>query len=95
MDAESVRRWQGADVDLDRPLTSNAIVAAAPHEPAIAPHLGGYLAMTALPSSLAPAEPLARGVYESGWRPPSSDGPTRDDLVALIDTTLANQRAAV
>jgi hypothetical protein len=42
-----------------------------------------FLAMTALPSSLAPAEPLARAVYETGWRPPTSHGPTRDELVAL------------
>ncbi len=40
--------------------------------------------MTELPASLAPAEPLARAVYESGWRPPLSDGPTRDELVELL-----------
>jgi hypothetical protein len=40
--------------------------------------------MNALPASLAEVEPQARGVYASGWRPPVPDGPTRDELVALI-----------
>ena len=84
IDGEAVRSWQGADVDLARPLTSAAIVAAAQADGRIAPFLGGYLGMTALPASLAPAEPLARAVYESGWRPPLSDGPTRDELVDLL-----------
>ena len=74
IDAEAVRSWQGGDVDLTRPLTSAAIMAAAPADGRIAPHLGGFIAMTELPSSLAPAEPLARAVYESGWRPPMSEG---------------------
>jgi 2-polyprenyl-6-methoxyphenol hydroxylase-like FAD-dependent oxidoreductase len=84
IDAEAVRSWQGADIDLTRPLTSAAIVAAAPAEARIVPHLGGFVGMTALPASLAPAEPLARSVYESGWRPPFSAGPTRDELVDLL-----------
>ena len=84
IDGEAVRSWQGADVDLTRPLTSAAIVAAAQADGRIAPLLGGFLAMTELPASLAPAEPLARAVYESGWRPPRSDGPTRDELVDLL-----------
>ena len=45
--------------------------------------------MTALPSRLAPAEPWARAVYESGWRPSYSEGPTRDELVAVIEGALA------
>ena len=84
IDGEAVRLWQGADVDLTRPLTSAAIVAAAQADRRIAPLMGGFLAMTELPASLAPAEPLARAVYESGWRPPHSDGPTRDELVELL-----------
>jgi len=84
IDAEAVRRWQGHDIDLTAPLTSAAIVAAAQADNRIAAYLGGYLAMTALPASLAPAEPLARAVYNSGWRQPYSDGPTRDELVDLL-----------
>jgi hypothetical protein len=84
IDAESVRRWQGHDIDLTQPLTSAAIVAAAKADARIEPHVDGFLSMSALPASLAPAEPLARAVYESGWRPPQADGPTRDELVELL-----------
>ena len=48
--------------------------------------------MTALPASLAPAEPIARAVYESGWRQPPADGPTRDELVALLTAPLGGAR---
>ena len=88
IDAEAVRSWQGADIDLTRPLTAAAIVAAARADERIAPHLGGFLGMTQLPASLAPAEPLARAVYLAGWRPPLSDGPTRDQLVDLLRAAL-------
>lgn len=83
-DDEAVRRLGGADVDMTRPLTTAAIVDAAQVEPRIIAHLAGYLSMRALPASLAPAEPLARAVYESGWRPPLAAGPTRIELAALI-----------
>jgi hypothetical protein len=83
-DGEAVRLWQGHDIDLAAPLTSAAVVSAAAAEPRIGLHVGGYLAMSELPSSLTPAEPLARPVYEAGWRPPFSEGPTRDELVELI-----------
>jgi hypothetical protein len=55
IDAEAVQRWQGRDIDLTAPLTSAAIVAAAQVDTRIAPYMGGYLGMTALPGSLAPA----------------------------------------
>jgi 2-polyprenyl-6-methoxyphenol hydroxylase-like FAD-dependent oxidoreductase len=89
IDAEAVRAWQGADIDLSRPLTSAAIVAAAQADVRIGPLLGGFLGMTQLPASLAPAEPLARDVYLSGWRAPLSEGPTRDELVDLLRATPA------
>jgi hypothetical protein len=84
VDDEAVRSWQGRDIDLAAPLTSAAIVAAAQADPRIGAHLGGYLAMTELPASLAPAEPLARTVYAFGWRPPYTDGPSRNELMALV-----------
>ena len=40
--------------------------------------------MTALPDALDPVEPLARAVYESGWRPSLPSYPTRDDLAAIV-----------
>jgi 2-polyprenyl-6-methoxyphenol hydroxylase-like FAD-dependent oxidoreductase len=92
-DGEAVRLWQGHPIDLTAPLTSTAIVSAVAADPRIGPHLGGYLAMTALPSSLAPAEPLARQVYASGWRPPYSEGPTRDELVDVLQDAVEASEA--
>jgi flavin-dependent dehydrogenase len=92
-DAESVRRWQGHDLDLAQPLTSAAIVAAAQADPRIEPHVAGFLAMTALPASLAAAEPLARAVYETGWRQPTAEGPTRDELVSIAERARASSGA--
>ncbi len=93
-DAESVRRWQGDDLDLARPLTSQASVAAAPADSRILPYLAGFLTMSELPSSLGPAEPLARAVYASGWRPPLAEGPSRDELVELISAAVVTRSAA-
>jgi hypothetical protein len=92
MDAESVRRWEGHDIDLTQPLTSAAVVQAAKTDARIQPHIGGFLSMTELPTSLAPAEPFARAVYQSGWRPPAADGPTRDELVALLSAPRGGAR---
>ena len=88
-DDVAVERWQGAELDISRPLTSMAIHAAAEVDPRIHQHTGAFMSMTALPDSLAPAEPWARAVYESGWRPSYSEGPTRDDLVAVVEGALA------
>ena len=85
----AVERWQGAELDLSRPLTSGAICGAAEVDPRIHQHCGPFRSMTALPDSLAPAEPWARAVYDSGWRPAYSEGPTRDELVAVVDRALA------
>jgi hypothetical protein len=84
MDGDMVRRWQGGDVDLTARLPSNLILSAAQVDPRIAAATPGYLGMTELPACLDPVEPLARAVYESGWRPAYSPGPTRDELVHLV-----------
>ncbi len=88
IDTGAVRRWQGENFDLSQPLTSDLVAAAAAADPRIMAHAGGYFSMTALPAALAPAEPLARKVFESGWRPPYAPGPTRDEIVAIIDDAL-------
>ena len=84
IDGGMVRRWQGHDLDLSIPLTSDLIAAAVEADPRIGQHAGGYFAMTALPETLRPAEPLARAVYEDGWRPTYAPGPTRNELVDVI-----------
>ena len=84
IDGGMVRRWQGEDIDLGAPLTSDLIADAVQAEPRIAPYAADYFMMTGLPATLQPAEPLARAVYERGWRPPLADGPSRDELVEVI-----------
>jgi 2-polyprenyl-6-methoxyphenol hydroxylase-like FAD-dependent oxidoreductase len=85
IDGGMVRCWQGQDIDLSAPLTSDLIADAVPAEPRIAPYAAGYFTMTGLPAALKPAEPLARAVYERGWRPPLAEGPGRDELVDIIE----------
>ncbi len=84
IDGGMVRRWQGEDLDLRGPLTSDLIAGAVEADPRIGQHAAGYFAMTALPETLRPAEPWARAVYEGGWRPAYTPGPTRDELVDVI-----------
>lgn len=83
-DDESIRRMDGDDLDLSKPLTTTAIVDAAQVDPHIVPHLAGHLSMEELPSSLSLADSLARAVYEPGWRPALCEGPTRSELHAAI-----------
>ncbi len=84
IDGGTVRRWQGEDLDLSGPLTSDLIAAAVEADPRIGDYAAGYFAMTALPETLGPAEPWARAVYQDGWRPAYAPGPTRDELVEII-----------
>jgi hypothetical protein len=92
MDGDQARRWQRGDVDLTRRLPSDLILSAAQVDPRIHRAGPGYLGMVDLPSCLDPVEPLARAVYESGWRPPHSRGPTRDELVDLLEAAMGNGR---
>jgi 2-polyprenyl-6-methoxyphenol hydroxylase-like FAD-dependent oxidoreductase len=88
-DAELIRRWSGHDVDLTRPLPSDLIMAATEVDPDMLKIVGPYMAMVALPATLAAVEPRAREIYASGWRPPVPDGPTRDELAALVTSVSA------
>jgi hypothetical protein len=93
MDGDLVRRWEGGDVDLSRPLPSDLILSAGQVDPRIRQASPGYLGMFAPPSSLEEVEPLARAVYESGWRPAHSPGPTRGELVDIVRSALALVRS--
>lgn len=88
-DADRMRRWSGGDVDLSRRLPSDLIVAAAEADPALKDIVGPYTTMDALPATLAPAEPRARALFAEGWRPPVPEGPTRDELSAVVSRTRA------
>jgi 2-polyprenyl-6-methoxyphenol hydroxylase-like FAD-dependent oxidoreductase len=83
-DAELIRRWSGHDVDLTRSLPSDLIMAATEVDPDMLKIVGPYMAMVALPATLAAVEPRAREIYASGWRPPVPEGPTRDELAELV-----------
>lgn len=94
IDGGTVKRWHGHDIDLSVPLTSDLIAAAVDADPRIGHYARGYFSMTALPESLRPAEPLARAVYESGWRPGHAPGPTRGELVDVIrEAACAEERS--
>ena len=90
MDESLRQRWAGEDVDLSGPrLPSDLVMEAAHVDERIAPVIGPYVAMRALPSVLDPVEPLARAVYETGWRPRLSEGPSRRELVEIVDRAAA------
>jgi 2-polyprenyl-6-methoxyphenol hydroxylase-like FAD-dependent oxidoreductase len=84
MDEAMQRRWAGEEVDLDSPLPSDLVLAAAAADPDIMREAGPYLSMTAGPGSLGPARQRAKAVFDSGWRPSAPDGPSRDELVAQL-----------
>jgi 2-polyprenyl-6-methoxyphenol hydroxylase-like FAD-dependent oxidoreductase len=84
MDESTRRRWAGEPIDLDQPLPSDLILAAAAEDPGIGAAAAGYVRMTSLPASLRAVEPLARAVYATGWRPSPAPGPTRDELAGII-----------
>jgi hypothetical protein len=88
MDESTRRRWAGQDIDLDQPLPSDLILAAAQADPSILGAAFGYLGMTALPASLRAVEPRARALYSTGWRPAPAPGPTRDELADIIQMAL-------
>ena len=84
MDEAIQRRWAGEGVDLSQPLPSDLILAAAEADPGIRAVAGGYLSMTELPASLRTAEPRARALYASGWRPRPAPGPGRAELAEIV-----------
>jgi 2-polyprenyl-6-methoxyphenol hydroxylase-like FAD-dependent oxidoreductase len=88
-DTDLSRRWAGGDVDLDRPLPSDLIVAVAEVDPSLMRVIGPYFGMQAPPSSLREIEPRAREIYASGWRPPVPEGPDRAELTDLITARAA------
>jgi len=93
IDTAQARRWAGEDIDLSQPLPSDLIMRASESGPeagaAIGPVIGPYMALTALPTTLAAVEPVAREVYAGGWRPPYTPGPSRAELSQVIRGALA------
>ncbi len=77
-------RWAGIPIDPAARLPSDLIVAAGALDPVIERASFGYRAMTRLPASLDPVEPLARAHYDAGWRPPRAEGPDITQLAAIV-----------
>jgi 2-polyprenyl-6-methoxyphenol hydroxylase-like FAD-dependent oxidoreductase len=90
-DTEQARRWAGADIEPAGSLPSDLIVAATEADPSMMRVVGPYLAMQALPTSLADVQERAREIYESGWRPPRPPGPSRDELAELVRRALSTR----
>jgi 2-polyprenyl-6-methoxyphenol hydroxylase-like FAD-dependent oxidoreductase len=90
MDEALRRRWAGEDVDLTGPrLPSDLVLEAAKVDERIGRAVGPYVSMQALPSVLHPVEPLARAVYQGGWRPMPAAGPTRQELAEIVEAAAA------
>jgi 2-polyprenyl-6-methoxyphenol hydroxylase-like FAD-dependent oxidoreductase len=86
-DATLLRRWRGDDLDLDAPIPSDVVCAAGEVDPSLASVIMPYQAMLATRAVLQPAQERVREILRTGWRPPLADGPTRDELAAVVTGT--------
>ncbi|MFN8082715.1 MAG: FAD-dependent oxidoreductase [Dermatophilaceae bacterium] len=85
MDAALARRWRGEDLDPAAPLASDQIMAAADVDATIGTAMRPYLTMDAGPELMRTLESKARAVYATGWRPQPAEGPSRAELIAVIE----------
>ena len=76
-----MERWQGEDLDLGAPLTSDLIADAVQVEPRMGVLAAGYFMMTALPPR-SPAEPWPARSTSAAGDLLLLEGPSRDELVA-------------
>jgi hypothetical protein len=63
-------------------------LAAASENAEVRAGIGSYLAMVGGPDSLEPVQGAARKVYETGWRPPYTEGPSRDELARIVSSAI-------
>jgi len=90
MDDHTRDAWLGGDLDLGQRIPSHLILAAAAVDPEIGARIAPYLTMAGGPASLDPVEPRARAVYETGWRPPFTPGPSADELRVIVRDAVAS-----
>lgn len=83
-DAARTARWAGAPIDPAARQASDLLSEAAAADPSLMAVVGPYGAMMTLPASLDAIRPRVRELLEGGWRPAEPDGPTRDELAALV-----------
>lgn len=84
VDASLHRRWTGQPLDPEAPVTSDLVSEAVEAMPELMAEVGPFFGMLALPESLAAAREKVRVLIREGWAPTYPDGPTRDELCALI-----------
>ena len=83
-DATFLRRLAGEDIDTEARIPSDVICAAAEADPGMRPVVGPFMSMEAPPAVLDSVADRARAVLRSGWRPAFADGPSRDELAAVL-----------
>ena len=83
-DAALRRRWSGLAPDLDAPIPSDLVAAAAAERPEFMASVGPYFAMIAHPGTLDPLRDEVRQMLIGGWRPAPLPRPDRQDLVERI-----------
>jgi 2-polyprenyl-6-methoxyphenol hydroxylase-like FAD-dependent oxidoreductase len=93
-DTALLARWAGRPVEADGPIGLEEMVSAAREcHPEWMATLMPFFAMVSMPSALDPLRAGVREMVRAGWQPAEPDGPTRDQLAALIDASLAAQLA--
>jgi hypothetical protein len=83
-DATLLARFRGEDIDINAPLSSDVICAAAQQDPAMFSVVGPFLGMLTSPSELRSVEEQARNVLRTGWRPPFGAGPGAAELAEVV-----------
>ena len=92
IDAEAVRSWQGADIDLAQPLTSTAIVAAAQAEPRIAPAHRWLPGDDGAPRLAGAGRAAGPGRVRVGMASAVQRRTDRDELVDLLEAAVTTPR---
>jgi 2-polyprenyl-6-methoxyphenol hydroxylase-like FAD-dependent oxidoreductase len=83
-DATLLARFRGVDIDLDGPIPSDVICAAAEADPSMLPVVGPFLGMVINPVQLRAVEDKARDVLRTGWRPHYAAGPNGTELADIV-----------
>lgn len=83
-DQTLLARWAGKDIDVDAPIASDVVCAAAAVDPDIASAAGPFLGMFTNPHALDPYRERVRALLKTGWRPVNDPGPTARQLADHI-----------